>query len=336
MRTSSSSSSGYRMSVFLLTGLLVACGGGGGGGGEDGGSSSFSPLSITSSNADQVASEAYAAGDLAVTGATTTTDMVTFSANTASPPSFNLRKFADDYLQRLRSRGSSQMVTAQTVYPDTLPCESGSLTDTWNDADDDFTDSAGDSYSTTYNNCVEGGVTMNGGVGATLGTLVGDTSGDYQISGSFSFNNLSISYSGFAVTIDGDMTYSASRTGSQVSVTLQIPSLTTTDPSGSSTIANATLQYSLNESTLAYSYTISATLSGTTIGGQVTVATITPFEGTGVGYPESGSMRITGAGDSSVTVTAIGGGSVRLDVDSNGDGTVDSTSTTTWAALESV
>lgn len=334
MRTSSGT--GYRSSVFLLGGLLVACGGGGGGDGG-GGSSSFSPLSINSSNAGQVASEAYAAGDLAVTGATTTTDMVTFSVGTASSPTFNLRSFADNYLQRLRSRGSSQMVTAQQAWDDVWPCSGGgTLTDSWNDADNSFDDSAGDGYSTTYNNCVESGITMNGGVSATLGTLVGDTIGDYQISGSFSFNNLSISYSGFTVTIDGGMSYSASRTGSNVSVTLQISSLTTTDPSGSSTIANATLQYSLNETTLAYSYTISATLSGTAIGGQVTVVTTTPFAGTGVSYPVSGSMRVTGAGGSSVTVTAIDGGSVRLDVDSNGDGAVDSTSTTTWAALESL
>ena len=332
MRTSSGA--GYRLSVFLLAGSLVACGGGGGGGG--GGGSSSSPLSINSSNAGQVASEAYGAADLAVTGATSTTDMVTFSVGTASSPTFNLRKFADDYLQRMRSRGSSQMVTAQAVHDYPYDCESGNLNDSWNDADNNFVDSAGDSYSTTYNNCVEGGITMNGGVSATLGTLAGDTFGDYQISGSFSFNNLSISYSGFTVTIDGDMTYSASRTGSDVSATLQISSLTTADPSGSSAIANATLQYSLNESTLAYLYTISATLSGTAIGGQVTVATTTPFAGTGAGYPESGSMRVTGAGGSSVTVTAIGGASVRLDVDSNGDGVVDSTSTTTWAALESL
>lgn len=322
-----SSGTGYRLSVFLLGGLLVACGGGGGGGGG----SSFSPLSINSSNAGQVASEAYAAGDLAVTGATSTTDMVAFNVGTAPSPTFNLRRFADDYLQR-RNRGSSQMVTAQAVSDLVWNCSGGGeLIESWNDADGNFIDSAGDSYSTTYNNCVEGGITMNGGVSATLGDFSAAA-----MSGSFSFNNLSISYSGFTVTIDGDMTYSASRTGSDASVTLQISSLTTTDPSGSSTIANATLQYSLNESTLAYSYTISATLSGTAIGGQVTVTTITPFAGTGAGYPESGSMRITGAGGSSVTVTAIDGNNVRLDVDSNGDGAVDSTSTTTWAALESL
>lgn len=332
--------SGYRISVVAGAVLLVAaCGGGGSGGGGStgtggGGSGSFAPLSITSSNAGQVASEAYAASDFAVSGATTTTDMVTFSANAASYSTFNLRSFADNYLQRLRLRGSSQWVTPQQVWDDVWSCSGGgTLTDTWNDADDSLDDSAGDTYSTTYSNCVESGVTMNGGVTATLATLVGDTFADYQISGSFGFNNLSISDSTFSVAIDGGMTYSASRTGSNVSVTLQIPSLTTTSAGVSSTIANATLQYSFHESTLAYSYTITATLSGTSIGGQVTLSTIAPFAGTGSGYPGSGSVRVTGAGGSSVTITAIGGGNVRLDVDSNGDGVVDSSSTMTWAAL---
>ena len=330
--------SGYRIGVVFVVAILAACGGGGGGGSDSsgGGGGSSAPLSITSSNAGPVASEAYAASDFAVTGATTTTDMVTFSANAVSSSTFNLRSFADNYLQRLRHRGSSQWVTPQQVWDDVWPCSGGgSLTDTWNDADNSLDDSAGDSYSTTYNNCVDGGITMNGGVTATLATLVGDTFADYQISGSFGFNSLSISSSGFSVSINGGMNYSASRIGSNVSVTLQIPSLTTTSTSGSSTIANATLQYSFNESTLAYSYTITANLSGTSIGGQVTIATIAPFAGTGAGYPVSGSMRVTGAGGSSVTITAIGGGNVRLDVDSNGDGGIDSSSTMTWAALES-
>lgn len=330
-------SSGYRIGIVLAATLLAACGGGDSGGGNSGGGESFAPLGITRSNAGQVASEAYAAGDFAVLGATSTTNMVTFSASAVSSSNFNLRRFADSYLQRLHKRGSSQWVTPQQVWNDVWPCSGGgTLTDTWNDADNDGRDSAGDSYTTTYSNCVEGGVTMNGGVTATLATLVGNTFGDYQISGSFSFNNLAVSYSGLSVGINGGMSYSASRTGSNVSVTLQIPLLTTTSPSGSSTIANATLQYSFNESTFAYSYTITATLSGTSIGGQVTISTLTPFAGTAPGYPVSGSLRVTGAGGSSVTITAIGGGNVRLDVDSNGDGVVDSSSTMTWAALEAL
>lgn len=324
--------SGHRIGIVLAVVILVACGGSGSGGGGGGGSSA--PLSITSSNAGQVASEAYATGDLAVSGATRTTDMVTFSATAASSSTFNLRSFADNYLQRPRVRGSSQRVTPQQVWDNVWPCSGGgTLTDTWNDADDNFDDSAGDSYSTTYSNCVESGVSMNGGVTVTLATMVGDTFADYQISGSFGFNNFSTRYSGLSVTINGGMTYSASRIGSNVSATLQIPLLTTTSTSGGSTITNATLQYSLNEGTRAYSYTIAATLNGTSIGGQVTITTIAPFAGAGAAYPVSGSVRVTGAADSSVTMTAIGGGNVRLDVDINGDGVVDSSSTMTWAAL---
>lgn len=331
-----SPSSGYRVGIVIAATLLAACGGGGGdsSGGNSGGGGSFAPLGITSSNAGSVASEAYAAGDFAVLGATSATNMVTFGASAATSSNFNLRSFADSYLRRLHRCGSSQWVTPQQVWNDVLPCSGGgTLTDTWDDADNDGWDSAGDSYATTYSNCVEGGVTMNGGVTATLATLVGNTFGDYQISGSFSFNNLAVSYSGFSVSIDGSMSYSASRTGSNVSVTLQIPLLTTISSSGSSTIANATLQYSFNESSFAYAYTITATLSGTSIGGQVTISTLTPFAGTAPGYPDSGSVHVTGAGGSSVTITAIGGGNVRLDVDSNGDGVVDSSSTMTWAAL---
>lgn len=326
---------GYRFGIVLFSAALVACGGGGGGSSGSGTpSASATSVAITSANANQVASDAFAATNFAVSGANTATDLVAFAVGSASNPSFNLRSFADDYLQRLRSRSSSQMVTVQAVYTDPYVCSGGgSYADVWNDADNDLTDSAGDSYSTTYNNCVEAGITTNGAVSASLVSFSGSVFGDYTMSGTFGFDNLSVSYTGFSFNMNGGMSYSASRTGTNASATVSIPSLVITEPSGSATIANATLQYSQNETTLAYSYSISATVSSTAAGGQVTVTTLAPFTGTGTGYPVSGSVRMTGAAGSSVTLTATGGGNVRLDVDSNGDGITDSTINTTWPAL---
>lgn len=327
--------SGYRFGAVMLGAALVACGGGGesGGSGASGGAATM--VGITASNASQVASDAFAATNSAVSGANTATDLVVpFAANNNAAPTFSLRGFADAYLQRLRIRSSSQLVTAQAVYTDSNACsDGGTYADSWNDADNDFTDSPGDVYSTTYTNCVAGGVTTNGGVSATLVSFSGAVSADYTMSGTFDFSNLTVSYSGYSAGINGDMTYRARRVGSADTATISIPSLTISEPNGRTTIANATLQYSYDTVSFAYSYSVSATISSTAIGGAVAVATLVPFAGSGAGYPASGSMSVTGAGNSSVTLTATGGGNVRLDVDSNGDGVTDSTTHTTWAAL---
>jgi hypothetical protein len=50
-------------------------------------------------------------------------------------------------------------------------------------------------------------------------------------------------------------------------------------------------------------------------------------------YPSQGQLLITGASGSTLLVTALNSTQVQLQVDANGDGTVDSTTTATWASL---
>lgn len=324
----------YRLGIVVAGAMLVACGGSSSG--SDSGPTGAAPsaVAITGLNANQAASDAFAATNIAVSGADTAANSVAFRANAQAPALFSLRRFADEYLQRLLSRTSSQIVTPQMVYSTVFPCTGGgTYSDVWNDADNDLVDSPGDSYSTAYANCIEAGVALNGVVTATLFTFSGDVTSDYAMSGTFDFDDFSVSYAGFAASLDGSMSYQASRTGSAASASISIPSFTISEPGGSIVLSDATLEYSSDALTLAYSYTIGATLSSTTLGGMVTVATLSPFTGTGVGYPVTGSMRVTGAGNSSVTLTATGGGNVRLDVDSDGDGVIDSITNTTWAAL---
>ena len=50
-------------------------------------------------------------------------------------------------------------------------------------------------------------------------------------------------------------------------------------------------------------------------------------------YPSQGVMTVTAADNSSATLTVIDSGNVSVGLDKNGDGSVDETLTTTWAAL---
>jgi hypothetical protein len=80
--------------------------------------------------------------------------------------------------------------------------------------------------------------------------------------------------------------------------------------------------------------TMSGSFVAQSIGGRVTVSTPQALhQQTGDTYPSQGQVLITGAGGSTLVATVLDATQVQLRVDANGDGTVDGTTTTTWAAL---
>jgi hypothetical protein len=69
------------------------------------------------------------------------------------------------------------------------------------------------------------------------------------------------------------------------------------------------------------------------LGGSVDYDTPVAIEAVGDDDPHVGEILITGSNDSSVRVVIIDSSSIRLDIDENGDGTVDEFIDTTWAEL---
>jgi len=74
--------------------------------------------------------------------------------------------------------------------------------------------------------------------------------------------------------------------------------------------------------------------SGSSLGDiSYTLETHVPFESTGANYPHAGSFTVTATDGSTVTLTALDNTNVQLDLDLDGDSTVDETINTTWVAL---
>ncbi|MFQ5487645.1 MAG: hypothetical protein ACE5ET_04260, partial [Gammaproteobacteria bacterium] len=96
------------------------------------------------------------------------------------------------------------------------------------------------------------------------------------------------------------------------------------------------IAFTSDEASLGTAYTIDAngTVASTALDGSVQFQTLTTFEGIDPEYPHSGVMRITGARNSSVTLTAIDSTDVQLEVDADGDGVSDQTITTQWAVID--
>ncbi len=346
--------------AILATIVLSGCGSGGGGGGgssnnnsgsgsgDSTSSGTTSAVAITSANASSISADVIgdvtgtigigsATGD-AVTGVMTGVDAQTQVRR------FNLSVFSQRQIQqvvRLQDQPTIQMALGvQTTTTYTYDCDSGNITTTWNDADQNAMYSPGDSTTVTYNNCYDAafGGTFNGGMTTTFVTMSDPTfsGASWEMSSGFSINNLQFTSDGETLTVDGDYNFSMKVNGNILTTESIGSSLTLSDSTGATTITN--FSFSLTQDTVssAYTFTASGTASGIAAGGSVTYTTLVTFQGTDIlaNWPTSGSMKIVGANNSTATVTAMGGNNVKIEVDSTGDGAVDDTINTTWTDLE--
>lgn len=318
------------VSGFIVL-LLGACGGGGSSGG--GGAGATTPTTIlTSSNAAQAASDAYGAMDTAGQGGGQGFQI--FGATGGSTGQFDIAHFSKKYLQYLgiRQRGPA-LVSPMTVYTDSIFCSSGSGSMSWDDADDNGFDSSGDTYVLSFTNCLDLGETLNGQV--TIGNfqVTGDpTSTNFSLSAAISIN-LTIVDSLGTMSINGAFTVTMAQSGNALTMSISSSSLTMTDNGETLTIGNFTVTFTEDLGTGAYTIAFDGPVTSTDLGGTVVVDTTLPFAGGGSANPTSGSMTISGANNTRVVVTVVGVNAVQLQIDANGDGTLESTQMTTWSAL---
>ncbi|HEY0720018.1 MAG TPA: hypothetical protein VGE50_02070 [Gammaproteobacteria bacterium] len=239
--------------------------------------------------------------------------------------------------------------SARTIATNDEPCgTSGTITYARNDADNDGTASAGDTYTVTYNQCAEtntyGSFTdtfiINGSNVFTLQSLQGDpnvpnTSWSFTISvnvnwttsyqvndGSFGTDSmkgsatLAASYNPLTTLSNGSMSGSSLKDSSNH--TLSDGSVN----KDSSEMANFNFVHTENASNSVYTTDIDFTLRDSAIGGSVVVNTDPVFSGLIVAAtgnanpPSSGTMVITGAEGSTLTLVANGDGTVTLTVNS--------------------
>lgn len=230
---------------------------------------------------------------------------------------------------------------------------SGSYSVSWNDANNNDIKDVGDSYSVAYNQCVEsyaaGGITYtytdNGTFTFTETALTGDpTVANSSWTAGMSFAmNMSTSWSatdgtsgsetlsgGASLTAAYDQattTSSGSFSGSSLKM-----SASYTSPSGtqqmSFELANLNFAATDNASNGSYTADIDYTLRADAIGGSVTVNTNPVFAGVSPNPPTSGTVVITGADNTKLTLVANSdGATVTITVNN------DAPQTYTWVQL---
>lgn len=323
---------GFGALAFALT--LAACGGGGGGDGGGGGAASAfsysgqtSQATVTGGNAGDLAAGAYGTGDagttLAVVSSVVTSEQ---PSNPASVKAARVLKAAVariDFNAAPRAVGALQHVASGPIF--------GTCGGSFNysiSVDDQTGLFSGSLVFNAY--CEEPGESINGAV---------SFSGQIDL-GASEFVSLQLTATNFTITSGSD-SFAVSGTISYVFTSPSVMQVTENfdiqDASG--------LVYRVQD----FVVTLTDTAGDTQIEisgrfyhpahGYVEVATTTPFLiPFGSVVPTSGSLTATGAavpgaGNGKATLTAIGGGRYQLQVDADGDGTFEQSSTGNWADL---
>jgi hypothetical protein len=208
---------------------------------------------------------------------------------------------------------------------------------TVDDADNDGQLSAGDSMSFTANNCSEqDGMTMNGSVSINNVSVSGNPETPllgYSMQFTIQANNFRVTDGVESVALHGGMTMAQSTDdGVSFTHTISGSSIQVTEGGVSASLGNFMIEAS-EDSNLAYTLDLNATVSSSELGGSVTIVTDTVFQGIEPNEPSSGQATIIGANNSSVTLIAMGSDNVRLEIDEDGDGTAETFVDTTWDAL---
>ncbi len=223
--------------------------------------------------------------------------------------------------------------------PTTLPCQvSGSLTVSGDLADPITpTLTVGDVINVDADNCDDGlGEVIDGQLGFSVGAFEGDLlSGLYNLTMSMSLTDFSVQTSGETLTSSGDASVMLN-TLSAPSVSAQVSgnSLSTQSGSVSETLTGFLSAQTADAGQTPAPYTLSSsgTLDSSQLAGAVSFSTPVTFMGFDSDHPQSGELLVSGD-SSSARLIALDAVNVRVEIDTDGDGTVDEVIDTTWAEL---
>jgi hypothetical protein len=220
-----------------------------------------------------------------------------------------------------------------------MPCDTGLATGTWNDADDDFTISTGDSIEINFEMCFDAasGTTLDGMMSMTDIVVSGDPESGiapWRMAMNIGFDSLTGTDASGTTVLDGAITFDLNSANKVVvNLTVTIDSLTVQQSGESDTLSNYVLTQIIDQSILTQTISANGIYTSTALNGSVTFETLQNFVVIGDDNPSSGQMLITDP-TSGVLVTVLGNINVQLDVDTDLDGTVDTTVMTTWDELD--
>lgn len=342
----------FRLMFAILTaGALGACGGGGSSSGG-GAINNVSPpvvatgplLVITPENAEQTSADVIDALESAFGAGNSALDFGGAIGARVEAGNPAVTEFALDFAQRARDSvvAAADSVAVGVIISETEDCSAGGSTtvsiDTGSLSQVEFTNAlqdgqipAGTSVSIRFNECMQPGQpTLNGGFSVvfqqfTVDGVIGQDPMILEFSATFD------SLSSPEGVINGDISFLLISDVGTTSIDISGEGLSIASDSESL----ALLEYLVSalQDTESLSETFEFTLDISSLG-QVTVLGIEPWVTSNFAeFPGSGSLRVSGADDTSITITALDEVNVQLEVDSDGDNMANVTIITTWVEL---
>jgi hypothetical protein len=320
-------------SAGLALAFLTACGGGGNDGDGNAPPVNLAPrLAITDTTAPPISAESLQAID--ATGNAVGSVAGDSSLSRGVGPAVHKATAA---VRGLKMRD----VRSQATTTETLTCSGGgSITVTINVAGASL--QGGDSLRFVLNSCREAGSTI---VGTFLMTLVSvsGTGENLLLTTDVALTDLTTTTAGVTETANGTLRLIIDDTNPAVTQTRATGSSMTTQRIvngqvvASRTVANFDLRSTLDDATGQGTTTAALIASGTfpRLGeGSFQVETLQPVVTPGGAVrPSSGRLRATGANGGNIVITVQSTG-LLLEIDRDGNGTIDATRTLTWAEVD--
>ncbi|MDX1516889.1 MAG: hypothetical protein R3288_08625 [Woeseiaceae bacterium] len=308
--------------------LLAACGGSGG---DNAVVSPDPTLAIDSSNAVPVSKAAY--------GSARSADglggMTGSGPFTGSAPG-GVSK-ADLAIAAATKNGGGEANVP--IPPETTPCGvDGTQTISGQIADPITpTLTAGDFFEIAYNACDDGlGDVIDGVMRMDIVSFSGDLLTQmFDMTVKLTLNTYQVTTGQDVLTSHGDATVTVNTlTTPAMSTSLRGNSMRTDSNSNTETLTNFTAASTVNLGLVPSPYTMSSsgTLDSSELDGIIRYSTPVEFAGFDSNYPDSGELLVVGA-ESSLRLIAVDNVNVTIELDTDGDGTVDETIQTTWQEI---
>lgn len=318
------------LAPILLTSLiLAACGGGSTGITPTGGNPGPGQLAIDGSNGAKASNAAWqssnrSAGMVGLAGS---------GGVVSSPGNVNKATLVTS------TRTVMNMLASVPFGPITQDClVSGTLTISGDLADPiTGTLTAGDVINVSADMCDDGaGEVLDGDMSMVVDAFSGDfLGGIYNLTMAMTLTDLSATSATDTITSNGDATVTIDTTQAPfVLASVTGTSLTTDTNTSSETLTDFQTTQTVDGTVQTNPYTLSSTgtLDTTKLPGTIDYDTPVTFLGDDFGYPHTGELLVTGA-NSSARLIAVDAQNVRIEIDSDGDGTVDETLNMTWDEL---
>lgn len=307
--------------------LLSACGGGSGGGNRIEPSSLLKISPANAARASRVAYESVVAG-AGMSDMSGEAGLFASQPGTVSAPGGSFGGAA-------KITGSSQVPIPET----TEACDVSGFVTVSGNIEDPFTPTltAGDFFDLDFDNCDDGlGDVTDGLLHLEVFAFAGDfVGGLYDFTMDFEMSDFRVAAAGHTESINGDVRVALDTTATPYVEAAVSGDLLTIDTDARSVslfdfVSLQTVDAGVSPSP--YTLTASGTLDSTELTGSIDYSTPVPFAGFDAGYPAAGELLVSGLA-SSALLTVLEDGSLRIDVDTDGNGSTDTTIFTTWEAL---